>query len=90
MGVSMCGDDFQDLRAKIARRTHAVLLAKSAATGKDQSQLVREILAAWAEEEIHAATVMHRLLRSEGIAAADERHDSGVGAACQRRNGEKA
>lgn len=86
----MCGEDFQDLRAKITRRTHAVLLAKSAATGKDQSQLVREILAAWAEEEVHAATVMHRLLRSEGIAAADERHDSGAAAACGRQRGEWA
>ena len=86
----MCGEDFQDLRAKITRRTGAVLLAKSAATGKDQSQLVREILAAWAEEEVHAATVMHRLLRSEGIAAADERLGSGEPAACARRAGERA
>ena len=76
----MC-TDFADLRAKINRRADAVLTAKSAATGKDKSELVREILDEWAAQELHAATVMHRLLRSEGLAGEDERHESGTRAA---------
>ena len=63
----MCNDDLQDLRAKVTRRTHAVLLAKSAATGKELTVLVREVLDVWASDEVHAATVMARLLRSEGL-----------------------
>jgi len=76
----MC-DDLQDLRLKVTRRTHAVLLAKATATGKDFSVLVREVLDVWAADEVHAATVMARLLRSEGLLGALEGHDSGKPAA---------
>lgn len=74
----MCGDEFQDLRAKVTGRTHKVLLAKSNATGKDISVLVREVLDAWAADEVHAATVMARLLRSEGLLGELERHAGGT------------
>lgn len=67
----MC-TDLQDLRAKITRKAHSVLVAKSAATGKDVTLLVREILDLWALDEIHAATVMQRLLRSEGLVGEPE------------------
>ncbi len=67
----MC-TDLQDLRAKITRRTHSVLFAKATATGKDISEIVRDVLSAWADEEVHAASVMARLLRDEGVLGESE------------------
>lgn len=64
--------DLQDLRAKITRRAHVMLLAKSQATGRDISQLAREVLDAWAADEIHAASVMARVLRGEGYLGESE------------------
>ena len=85
----MCGDEYQDLRAKVTNRTHKVLLAKSNATGKDISVLVREVLDAWAADEVHAATVMARLLRSEGLLGALEGHGSVMPAASQGTRGNR-
>lgn len=59
--------DLQDLRAKITPEAHAALEAKSRAAGADRSEIVREILHAWAMEQIHAASVLHQLLRAEGL-----------------------
>jgi hypothetical protein len=73
-------DDLQDLRVKITARAHKVLLAKSNATGKDFSVLVRDLLDAWAADEVHAATLMARLLRSEGLLGELEGHPKGIAA----------
>jgi predicted DNA-binding protein len=59
-----------DLRAKITLETYQVLDATSRATGKDKSELVREVLARWAEEEVHRATMILRLTNRKGDAAA--------------------
>jgi hypothetical protein len=60
-------EDMVDFRTKLPRRCHSVLFAKAQATGRDMQELAREIVAAWAENELHAATVMHRVLRDEGV-----------------------
>lgn len=62
----MCGDDLQDLRAKITRRTHAMLLAERAASGDEISEIVRVVLDQWAAKKIHAASVVASVLRGEG------------------------
>ena len=59
--------ELQDLRAKITARTHCALEARARATGKDRAEIVREILDAWAVEEVHAAKLLHQLLRGEGL-----------------------
>ena len=74
----MCGDELVDFRTKLQRKTHSVLFAKAAATGRDMQDLAREILAKWAAEELHAATVMDRVLRSEGVVGEFGGSDGGV------------
>jgi hypothetical protein len=61
----MC-KDLQDLRAKISRRAHNVLFAESQTSGRDMQEILREVLDKWADQEIHAATVLTRLARCEG------------------------
>lgn len=61
-----------DLRAKITIETDAVLEAVQRATGKDKSEVVRDVLHKWAASEIHASNVLHTILRREGIGGASE------------------
>lgn len=65
-------DDLIDLRSKVSPRTHAVLHAVSIATGREMAELVREVMSAWAETKIHEATVVSRVLRSEGVVGDSE------------------
>lgn len=60
-------DPLKDLRAKISPETDAVLEALNRATGKEKSELVRAVLHDWAVSRIHEASVMHRMLLSEGL-----------------------
>jgi hypothetical protein len=57
----------EDLRSKVATEVHAALDAHAVADGIDKSELVRQIVTAWAERRIHAAKVIVRSLESEGI-----------------------
>lgn len=63
--------DLHDIRAKITTRTHCALEARSQATGKDRAEIVREILDAWAADEVHAAMVLHRNLMAQGLRGID-------------------
>lgn len=56
-----------DLRARITNRTDAVLEARHKSSGKDKSELAREVLDAWAESEIHASNILQSTLKREGI-----------------------
>ena len=58
--------DLRDLRAKITAESDQVLEAVSRATGRDKSELVREVLHEWADRKLHEARLIHRLARSEG------------------------
>lgn len=63
--------DLRDLRAKISVETDAALDAAGHATGRDRSEIVRDVLHAWALQRIDEAKVLLRKLESEGIAARD-------------------
>ena len=83
--------ELHDLRGKITTRTHCALEARARATGKDRGEIVRDILDAWAADEVHAAMVLHRSLLAQGLAgidggAAGNRRDS-QGAAGNGRDG---
>jgi len=56
-----------DLRAKISVEADAVLEAVQRSTGKDKSEIVRDVLHKWAVAEIHASTVLVQILKREGI-----------------------
>lgn len=62
--------DLRDLRAKITPRIWCFLESESRATGKDISEIVREILGDWAEVRLHAHIEAQKLLTAEGEAAA--------------------
>ncbi|MGL4648740.1 MAG: hypothetical protein ACRC1H_04980 [Caldilineaceae bacterium] len=58
--------ELKDLRSKVTARTDAVLEALNRATGKDKSEIVREVLDKWAAEQVHAATLIDRCLVAQG------------------------
>ncbi len=59
--------EFRDLRAKVSVETDAVLDTISRATGRDRSEIVREVLHAWAQRKIHESSLLQRRLVAEGI-----------------------
>jgi len=59
-----------DLTAKITIETDAVLEAAQRATGRDKSEVVRDVLHKWAVTGIHASNVLHAILQREGINSA--------------------
>lgn len=61
--------DLRDLRAKVTVEADAALDAACRATGKDRSEIVRDVLHEWALSEIARATVLLRRLEVEGITA---------------------
>lgn len=65
------GIELKDFRGKVTPETDAVLEGISRATGQDRSEIARNVLHKWALEQIHAATVTHRLLQAEGLAGID-------------------
>lgn len=64
--------DLRDLRAKVSVETDCALEAAARVTGRDRSEIVRDVMHRWALEEIDRATVLLRRLSAEGIAAAPE------------------
>jgi hypothetical protein len=60
-----------DFRGKITAETDAVLEAMHQATGRDRSEIVREVLQAWAESKIHEASLIDIRLRREGLRGID-------------------
>jgi hypothetical protein len=60
--------ELRDIRAKVTIETDCVIEALSRTTGRERSEIVREVLAEWAQRKIHESTVLSRLLASEGIA----------------------
>lgn len=65
-------EELRDLRAKISVESDAILDAVSRVTGRDRSEIVRDVLHKWAVEQIELATVIRQRLKAEGITAAPE------------------
>ena len=63
--------ELKDFRGRITPETDAALDGISRATGQDRQEIVRDILHGWAMKQIHAASVMHRLLQAEGLKGID-------------------
>lgn len=64
-------DELRDLRAKITVQTDAALDAHSRVSGRDRTDIAREILHKWALEQVAIATLLDARLRAEGMGAAD-------------------
>lgn len=58
----------RDLRAKISVEADIALEAIHRATGKEKSEIAREVLHGWALQQLDAASVMAKLVVVEGIA----------------------
>lgn len=56
-----------DFRGKITHETDAVLEALHQATGRDRSEIVRDVLAEWAGSKIHEASLIDQRLKREGL-----------------------
>lgn len=59
--------DLIDFRGKITAETDAVLEAVHRASGRDRAEIVRTVLAEWATQKIHEASLLDRLLQREGL-----------------------
>ncbi|MGH9644178.1 MAG: hypothetical protein ACRD3Q_17370 [Terriglobales bacterium] len=57
----------KDFRGKITFETDVALEAEARMTGRDRSDIAREILHSWAAKKLHAATVLTDLALSKGI-----------------------
>lgn len=63
--------ELKDLRVKITAHADAVLEAEVRSTGRERSEIVREILHGWALRKIHGASVLQRRLQAEGLPGID-------------------
>lgn len=64
--------ELKDFRGKITGEADCVIEAINRATGKDKSEIVREVLHEWALDKIQETTILTRLLASEGMTAASQ------------------
>lgn len=58
--------ELKDFRGKITLEADAVLEAMNRRTGRDKSEIVRDILHSWAVEQIDVARIADEILRREG------------------------
>lgn len=59
--------DLIDKRTKVTRETDCALRAEELASGREQAEIIREVMHEWAVRRIHGATVLADLLRREGL-----------------------
>jgi hypothetical protein len=62
--------ELTDLRTKISPLTAQVLAGLNMATGKERTQIVRDVLHEWASNQVHTARMVERLTRGEGFSGA--------------------
>jgi hypothetical protein len=56
---------------KIAPDTLAILRSEAELTGRHQNEVARQILAEWAERQVHVARIRNKHLKREGFAGID-------------------
>ncbi len=59
-------DNTCDIRAKVSEHEHAVLTAVSLATGKEIAVIVRELIVAFSDAEVHRANLILRIAGGKG------------------------
>lgn len=64
--------ELRDLRAKITVEADAALDAEARASGRERSEIVRDVLHGWATSRIDMAKVLLRRLEYEGLTAAPQ------------------
>lgn len=64
--------ELRDLRAKITVESDAALDVVSRVTGKDRSEIVRDIVHRWALEQVSISTLLAARLKAEGMTGAGE------------------
>jgi hypothetical protein len=64
--------ELRDLRAKVSVETDCALEAVCRATGQERSEVVRDVMHAWALKRIHESTLLLKRLQAEGLSAAAE------------------
>lgn len=62
----------RDLRTKVSIDTDCALEARARILGKDKAEVARDVLHAWALQEIRAARVVDALLKANNCNGADE------------------
>ena len=62
----------RDFRGKISVEAEIALKAEAHATGRDQSEVARDVLHRWALEKINAAKIVNNLLAVEGLMREDK------------------
>ncbi len=58
--------DLKDFRGKVTVETFCQLEAEHRVSGKDKSDIAREVLHEWAMKKLNVAKIADALLRSEG------------------------
>lgn len=71
-GAQGMAAELKDFRGKVTVETDCVLEALNRVTGRDKSEIAREVLHEWAMERVHMNNVLGRLLKAEGVLAASE------------------
>jgi hypothetical protein len=56
-----------DFRGKITPEIDAALEAVHRVTGRDRAEIARSVLAEWAAQKIHEASLLDQLLQREGL-----------------------
>lgn len=59
--------ELKDFRGKISALAWCYIEAEAQATGRDQQEIVREILDGWAERRHRAAIRAQALLKAQGV-----------------------
>lgn len=63
--------ELTDARIKITIETDAVLEAMHRASGRDRSEIAREVLHEWASKQIMESALTMKLLKANGISGSD-------------------
>lgn len=60
-----------DSRFKATQETDAVLEAMHRATGRDKSEITREVMHQWAMQRAHESALTMKLMRAKGLTGSD-------------------